>query len=808
MPEHHSEPKTPDDLSGLDLSGMWQQALRPRCADWTPPAPEDLTGQIPHCELTGLLGRGGMGAVYRARQTALDREVAVKLLPPEADPDGAMAVRFRREGRLLAQLSHPHIVTVFDSGTTPDGQLYIVMELATGGDLAKSMNDSRLPVDKAAAILLQVGAAVAAAHEQGVVHRDLKPSNVLLMSDGSVKVADFGLAVSLQSPETERLTREDATLGTAEYAAPEQFAARKGGPPPDCRSDIYSLGVLACELFTGALPRGVFRLPSQKSPSLDPAVDAVMLKALQTDPQSRFASAGEFCDALTAAMDRPKQQAKRERAERLLLRRRTRMALAFGSLALAAIIAAAYGWWQQRAAEQHAAEAREQRHKAEELIDFLVSDLQANLRQTGRESLLRALSQQLERYFAGQPERTDTAFLRRKANGLRVIALHQLSRGNPDPGFRLTAEVLSLRRTIAAREPDNVDTVRARNSAMLMLEEARMENGQAEQASFGEVLAAAHAAHLKFPDDLPATLQLARTLLFAGYHALGAGAHAPAEKHFHAVEEVSRPVLEGIPGNGDFRDHVWNARAALVELRQVRGDLAGALADNEKVIAAFLQMLDEWPDYDTVKLAHVRNLERKTLLLSMLERFEEASTVSQQALTVIRDQLVNDPAHRAKLDRLTTLLMQHSRIRRALHDDAGALASLEEAREICERVLTVSPWVFTLYARRTEILALLVQLRPHEHAAEATFLRRYAKELLVTTEAAQGEKEYLRRLLGILQDTRAAIAAAEGEPAATAWRMEQATYLRHFLPGGSEAKNAPLATGAHWDWILGEMEKP
>jgi hypothetical protein len=111
MAEHSSAPQKPDDLTGLDLSGMWQQALRPRCTDWTPPAPEELAGQIPQCDLTGLLGRGGMGAVYRARQTALDREVAVKLLPPEADPDGAMAERFRREGRLLARLSHPHIVT-------------------------------------------------------------------------------------------------------------------------------------------------------------------------------------------------------------------------------------------------------------------------------------------------------------------------------------------------------------------------------------------------------------------------------------------------------------------------------------------------------------------------------------------------------------------------------------------------------------------------------------------------------------------------------------------------------------------------
>ena len=813
MPDSASPPTPPDDLTGLDLSGMWQQAMRPRFADWTPPAPEELTGQIPQCEITGLIGRGGMGAVYRARQSALDREVAVKILPPEADPDGSMTERFRREGRILARLSHPHIVAVYDSGTTPDGHHYFVMELASGGDLAKRMHDALLPVDKAVTILLQVGAAVGAAHEQGVVHRDLKPSNVLLMADGTVRVADFGLAVPLQSPETERLTREDATLGTAEYAAPEQFAGRKGGPPPDCRSDIYSLGVLACELFTGALPRGVFELPSQKAATVDPAVDAVVLKALQRDPRSRFASAGEFCAALTAAMDRPRQQEKRDREARSILRRRTRMAAAFGSLAFAALAAAVYGWWQQRAAEQHAAvaiaqkaDAQQQRQKAEELIDFLVSDLQANLRQTGRESLLRVLSKQLERYFADQPERSDTGFLRRKANGLRVIALHHLSRGNPDLGLRLASEVLRLREIIAAREPDNVDAVRARNSALLALEEGRMENGQADRASFDQVLTASRAAHGKFPDDRPATLQLARTLLYAGYHALGAGQTALAGERFHAVEEVSRPVLERVPGDGDFRDYVWNARAALAECRETGGDPAGALAENEKVIAEFLGLLDEWPDYDTLRLAHVENLKRKARLLLKLNRTSEAGDCSQQALTVIRDQLVTDPANRTKLDLQTTLLMQHSRIRKALHDDAGAAASLEEARGICERVLIVSPWVFTLYTRRAEILTQLAAMRPPDTAGEAVFLRRYVKELLNNTEVAHGEMEYMRRLLGIMQETGALIVSVEGETAAETWWNDQLKYVRNFLPRPAGATTpGPFPTG-NWTWLLSSME--
>ena len=286
---------------------------------------------------------------------------------------------------------------------------------------------------------------------------------------------------------------------------------------------------------------------------------------------------------------------------------------------------------------------------------------------------------------------------------------------------------------------------------------------------------------------------------------MATGAHALAEERFHALEAVSGPVLEKFPANGDFRDLTWNARGALVEVREARGDAAGALTDNEQVIAAFLQLLDEWPDYHTLFLAHAANLQRKARLLLKLDRAAEASTVSEQALTVIREQLVTDPAHRTKLDQLSTLLMQHSHIRRALHDDAGALASLEEARGICERVLLFSPWVFPLYTRRAEILTLLEPLRARDHAGEAAFLRRYVKELLINTTVAHGEMEYMRRLLGILREARASIATAEGEAAAAAWWAEQVTLLRHFLPGGRAWIEG---TDTQWEWIIGEMEKP
>ena len=155
----------------------------------------------------------------------------------------------------------------------------------------------------------------------------------------------------------------------------------------------------------------------------------------------------------------------------------------------------------------------------------------------------------------------------------------------------------------------------------------------------------------------------------------------------------------------------------------------------------------------------------------------------------------------------SSVLIQHSHLQKALQDEAGALASLQEARMICERVLTGAPWVFSCYALREEIMALLAPLRPLDLAADAVFLRRYSRDLLGSTEPAQGEMEYLRRLLEILRETGSRIASVEGGAAAVTWWTEQVTYLRSFLPGAVRSGTAPPVGSAHWDWIVAEMEK-
>ena len=210
-----------------------------------------------------LLGRGGMGAVYRARDVRLDRLVALKVVRPELLSDGEARQRFRREAQIVARLQHPSIVSVFDYGTFVDGGAFLVMELVRGEDLRRVLQrEGRLEVDRALPILTAVCAAIDAAHREGVLHRDLKPENILLPGGGlSAKVLDFGVAkVMADVPDRDALktgtgslvTAAGMIIGTPAYMAPEQLH----GVAPDVRSDVFSLAVVAFEMLTGELPFG------------------------------------------------------------------------------------------------------------------------------------------------------------------------------------------------------------------------------------------------------------------------------------------------------------------------------------------------------------------------------------------------------------------------------------------------------------------------------------------------------------------------------------------------------------------------
>jgi predicted Ser/Thr protein kinase len=257
-------------------------------ARFQPPSLEEVARLFPQLEIIALLGAGGMGAVYHARQPALDRMVALKVLPA-AGRGVDFSERFHREARALARLNHPHIVAVYEFGEA--GALrFFIMEYVDGTNLRQLEKARRLSPREALHIIPQICDALQYAHDEGVVHRDIKPENVLVDRRGRVKIADFGLAkISGSDPGGARLTVEGMVMGTPHYMAPEQIERPL---EVDHRADIYALGVVLYEMLTGDLPLGKFQPPSRKV-EIDVRLDEVVLRALENDPAQRYQQASE-----------------------------------------------------------------------------------------------------------------------------------------------------------------------------------------------------------------------------------------------------------------------------------------------------------------------------------------------------------------------------------------------------------------------------------------------------------------------------------------------------------------------------------
>jgi hypothetical protein len=244
--------------------------------------------RFPDLEIVGVIGRGGMGIVYKAVRRSDDRTVALKVLSPRSAAAPEFVERFTREAEALAQLSHPNIVRILDSGVH-DGVPFLVMEHVVGASLRKRIRAASLNAERALEIAAQVCDALQYAHAHGVIHRDIKPENILVRDDGVVKIADFGLA-KLTSADQVRLTLTNVAMGTPHYMAPEQL---EKSADVDERADLFSLGVVLYEMLTGQLPIGRFKPPSQAG-GTDLRMDSIVLDLLERDPEDRVSSAREL----------------------------------------------------------------------------------------------------------------------------------------------------------------------------------------------------------------------------------------------------------------------------------------------------------------------------------------------------------------------------------------------------------------------------------------------------------------------------------------------------------------------------------
>jgi tRNA A-37 threonylcarbamoyl transferase component Bud32 len=309
-----------------------------------PPSVAELAPLFPQLEILELVGKGGMGAVYKARQKQLDRIVALKILPPGIGEDAAFAERFTREAKALAKLNHPGIVTLYEFGQTtlpqtpdarPHPQLYFfLMEFVDGVNLRQLLQAGRISTREALAIVPQICDALQFAHDQGIVHRDIKPENILLDRRGRVKVADFGLAkiVGADSPfgvppsggsgsssaSPDRLKAElqtsltrEGVMGTPQYMSPEQVHAPG---EVDHRADIYALGVVFYQMLTGELPGKKIEAPSKKV-SIDVRLDEIVLRALEKNPELRYQQVGEVKTCVETIVATPEKKAESGKAE-------------------------------------------------------------------------------------------------------------------------------------------------------------------------------------------------------------------------------------------------------------------------------------------------------------------------------------------------------------------------------------------------------------------------------------------------------------------------------------------------------------
>jgi serine/threonine protein kinase len=264
-------------------------------------------------EVESVVGAGGIGILYRARQVRLDRPVALKLVESDTAQDPVIRERLRREARTVAALDHPNVVPIYEAGEE-DGTVYIVTRWVEGTELGTLIQrDGPLEPARAARLAAQIASALEVAHEQGLVHRDVKPSNVILTSEDHVYLTDFGLAKRAGSAAG--LTGVDQMLGTVDYVAPEQVE----GGEPDARGDVYSLACVLYETLTGAPPfadqqGGMAKMWAQvnaepqsvreRRPDVSPALDDVIGRGMTKDPEAR-PTAAAFRTALLQAVGEP-----------------------------------------------------------------------------------------------------------------------------------------------------------------------------------------------------------------------------------------------------------------------------------------------------------------------------------------------------------------------------------------------------------------------------------------------------------------------------------------------------------------------
>jgi serine/threonine-protein kinase len=519
-----------------ELDALFPTLPEPRVSPPALPPEETALPRVPGYEVEAVLGRGGMGVVFKARHLRLNRLVALKMALAGAYAGPQELARFQREAEAVAGLRHPNVVQIYDVGDS-DGRPYFTMEFVEGGSLAQKLSGTPQPARQAAALLASLAGAVQAAHQSGIVHRDLKPANVLLGADGTPKITDFGLARRLQGGAG--LTQSGAPLGTPSYMAPEQARGQTHAIGPAV--DVYALGAILYELLTGRPPfqgetptETVLQVLSQEpvSPArLNPKVprdlETICLKCLHKEPQRRYATAAALAEDL-ARFGRNEPIAARpaglpERTAKWVRRHPTPSALLAASLLLVILLVGGGLWLAVQQAHRRDeveadlnelaglqesarwAEARAALKRAEARLEGGgPDDLRQRLGQARRdlELLIHLDTIRLKRVTRGE-----LPFYKARANQDYAEAFEQAGLGTiHDPPSRVAAAIdaSAVRRALVAAVYDWVVCAADKQQRGWLLEVARQTESSADGWRQRVLDPAAW-------EDLPALTELART---------------------------------------------------------------------------------------------------------------------------------------------------------------------------------------------------------------------------------------------------------------------------------------------------------
>jgi len=645
--------------------GLWDN---PTDTEIVPDPSSTLPRQFGEYELLEEMGRGGMGVVYRARQTSLDRQVAVKLLLGGAYSSEDMLRRFQREAAAAAGLQHPGIVPIFDYGEW-EGQPYYAMELIKGRDLAALTAGRPLQARRSVEILRDLARAVTYAHERGIIHRDLKPSNVLIADDGHVCITDFGIAKRLGDNSDATLSSQ--ILGSPSYASPEQAAGRSSLVGP--ASDVYALGALGYHLLTGRAPfsaeaaTDTLRLvlgsepvsPRLLNPALPRDLETICLKCLAKDPARRYRTASALAEDLQRYLENRPIHARPPsliyRMRQFVRRHRFGVTATAGSMAALIVgLAVALAGLQRAIEAQSATDLA--RMQAEGLLTRFWEDLRPDLADRGGLRLLRSSTESAIRYFESLPsELRDVKTEQRHAAALESLISIRKAAGDREGLEQLWREAVTLRRGIAGEIPNDAeaaaellkDEYSARSSLIAVLGDIQ---ALTDERVRREILNEWRQLSEKFPESPRVKLGLADELLQYAFLAMGPwfGMYRPQEGRM-AAEEAGPLVDELSAENPDLpgvRTLRWFAGGVKASIHLNANEPEMAVATYEQLVTEIEAFLQDDPGSLSTRRALAANISGQSFAMTTIS-LQRAAEISRRAREQYRMLMRLDPTNRS-----------------------------------------------------------------------------------------------------------------------------------------------------------------